>query len=125
MSPKVIAEYSSQGWTPSTRLAKTLHTKAYLVFLDQPWRRFVLGMSIAKQQMRMHFYDHSGCSISPPFDVHSDPAAFVAVLAAVMFGSRLSYPYFSQLQLQSNLGPPDLSLGIDATPDLVRPSPAP
>ena len=37
----------------------------------------------------------------------------------------LSYPYFSQLQLWSNLGPPDLSLGIDATPDLVRPSPAP
>ena len=37
----------------------------------------------------------------------------------------LSYPYFSQSQLRSNLGPPDLSLGIDATPDLVRPSPAP
>jgi len=30
-----------------------------------------------------------------------------------------------QLQLRSNLGLPDLSLGIDATPDLVRPSPAP
>jgi len=29
-----------------------------------------------------------------------------------------------QLQLRSNHGPPDLSLGIDATPDLVRPSPA-
>jgi len=37
----------------------------------------------------------------------------------------LSYPYFSQLQLWSNLGPPDLSLGIDATLDLVQPSPAP
>ena len=37
----------------------------------------------------------------------------------------VSYPYFSQSQLRSNLGPPDLSLGIDATLDLVRPSPAP
>jgi len=37
----------------------------------------------------------------------------------------LSYPYFSQSQLRSNLGPPDLSLGIDATLDLVWPSPAP
>ena len=37
----------------------------------------------------------------------------------------VSYPYFSQSQLWSNLGLPDLSLGIDATPDLVRPSPAP
>jgi len=36
----------------------------------------------------------------------------------------LSYPYFSQSQLRSNLGPPDLSLGIDTTPDLVWPSPA-
>ena len=38
---------------------------------------------------------------------------------------KVSYPYFSQSQLQSNLGLPDLSLGIDATLDLVRPSPAP
>ena len=41
------------------------------------------------------------------------------------FEGLMSYPYFSQLQLQSNLGPPDLSLGIDATLDLVQPSPAP
>jgi len=40
-------------------------------------------------------------------------------------GLDLSYPYFYQSQLQSNLGLPDLSLGIDTTPDLVRPSPAP
>ncbi|KAI6003152.1 hypothetical protein EDD15DRAFT_2361051 [Pisolithus albus] len=88
MSPKVIAEYSSQAWKPSTRLQKTLHTKAYLVFLDQPWRRFVLGLSVAKQQMRVHFYDRSGCSISPPFDIHSNPHTLVAILTAVMFGPR-------------------------------------
>jgi len=40
-------------------------------------------------------------------------------------GEIVSFPYFSQSQLRSNLGLPDLSLGIDATPDLVWPSPAP
>ena len=87
MSPKIIAEYSSQRWKPSTRLTKTLHTKAYLIFLNQPWRRFVLGMLIVKQQICIHFYNRSGCSISPHFHVHSDPAAFVTILAAVMFDS--------------------------------------
>ncbi|KAI6004882.1 hypothetical protein EDD15DRAFT_2107761, partial [Pisolithus albus] len=59
-----------------------------LVFLDQPWRRFVLGLSVVKQQMRVHFYDRSGCSISPPFDIHSNPHTLVAILTAVMFGPR-------------------------------------
>ena len=47
----------------------------------------MLGMSIVKRQMRVHFYDRSGCSISPPFHVHNDAATFVTILAAVMFGS--------------------------------------
>jgi len=89
MSPKVIAEYSSQVWTPSSRLTKTLHTKAYLVFLDQPWRRFVLALSIMGEQLRVHFYDRSGCSISPPFDIHCNPSNLVTILTTVMFGPRL------------------------------------
>ena len=89
MSPKVIAKYSSQVWSPSSRLTKTLHTKAYLVFLDQPWRRFVLALSIAGEQLRVHFYDRSGCSISPAFNIYHNPTAVVAILAIVMFGPRL------------------------------------
>lgn len=89
MSPKVIAECTSQAWKPSLALVKTLHTKAYLVLLNQPWRRFVLALSIVKQDIRVHFYDHSGCSVSPAFNIHSNPRAFVTILAAVMFGSRL------------------------------------
>ena len=51
MSPKVIAEYTTQPFKPSMPLVKTLHTKAYLIFLDQPWRHFVLALSIAKQEL--------------------------------------------------------------------------
>jgi len=91
MSPKVIAKYTSQVWKPSIALVKTLHTKAYLVLvlLDQPWRWFVLALSIMKQDIRIHFYDRSGCSVSPAFNIHSNPHAFITILAAVMFGSRL------------------------------------
>lgn len=89
MSPKVIAEYTSQAWKPSLPITKTLHTKAYLTFLDQPWRRFVLGLSIAKEDIRVHFFNRSGISVSPPFNIHRNPRAFISILATVMFGSRL------------------------------------
>ena len=51
-----------------------------------------------------------------------DKAIWHALKQKVAFNKRVlqwhpgkvSYPYFSQSQLQSNLGLPDLSLGIDA-----------
>jgi len=49
----------------------------------------MLALSIAGEQLRVHFYDCSGCSISPPFDVHRNPTALVAILMTVMFGPRL------------------------------------
>ena len=89
MSPKVIAEYTIQAWKPSLPITKTLHTKAYLTFLDQPWRHFVLGLSIAKEDIWVHFFDHSGISVLPPFNIHRNPRAFISILATVMFGSQL------------------------------------
>ena len=89
MSPQVIAEYTAQSFKPSMSLVKTIHTKAYLIFLDQPWRRYVLALSIAKQELRVHFYDRSGTSISPAFNIETNPGCLVAILASVMFGSRV------------------------------------
>ena len=64
LSPKVIAEYTKETFQPASRLGKTMDTKAYLVLVDQPWRRFVLGLSIANGELRVHLYDHSGVAIS-------------------------------------------------------------
>jgi len=89
MSPKVIAECTNQAWKPSMPLMKTLHTKAYLVFLNQPWRHFVLALSIVKEEMCVHFYNHSGGSVSPPINIQCNPRAFVSVLATIMFSSQL------------------------------------
>ena len=89
MSPKVITECTNQAWKPFINLVKTLHTKAYLVLLDQPWRQFILAMSIVKQDIRVHFYDRSGCSVSPAFNIHRNPHAFDTILAAIMFDSQI------------------------------------
>ena len=86
MSPTVIAEHS-QSFKPSLPLVKTIHMKVYLIFLDQPWRHFVLALSIAKKELQVHFYDHSGTSISPAFNIETDPGHLVTILASVMFGS--------------------------------------
>ena len=51
MSLQVIVEYTAQSFKPSMSLVKTIHTKVYLIFLDQPWRRYVLALSIAKQEL--------------------------------------------------------------------------
>ena len=90
MSLKVITEYMTQPFKPSMPLMKTLHTKAYLIFLDQPWRCFILALSIAKQELRVHFYDHSGTSISPTFNINTNPGCLVTILTSVMFGSWVS-----------------------------------
>lgn len=63
LSPKVIAEYTKETFQPASRIGNTMDTKARLVLVDQPWRRFVLGLSIANSELRVHFYDHSGGAI--------------------------------------------------------------
>ena len=88
LSPKVIGEYSKEPYQPASRMGKTMDTKAYLVMVDQPWRRFVLGFSLANEELRVHFYDHSGGSISPPFNIHAEPDSFVYILSALVFGIR-------------------------------------
>lgn len=89
VSPVVLAEYTSETWKPTMRLTKTLHTKSYLTFLDQPWRRYVLCISICKRDFRVHFYDRSGVCLSPPFDISQCPTQFVTILAAITFGPRI------------------------------------
>ena len=86
LTPKVIGEYSGESFQPASRMGKTMDTKAYLVMVDQPWRRFVLGLSLANEELRVHFYDRSGGSITPPFNIHAEPDSFLYILSALVFG---------------------------------------
>ena len=87
-SPKVLAELTRESFTPTARIARTLDTKAYLVMIEQPWRRFVLALSFSKLELRLHYYDRSRGSISPPFHLQRDPQEFLFILACVVFGPR-------------------------------------
>lgn len=102
LTPTVLGEYTSEAWKPAMRLSKTLHTKAYLVFLDQPWRRFVLCLSMCRQEMRIHHYDRSGVRISPPFDINDRPDAFLKILAAIIFGPRVCIGFDPTVTVISN-----------------------
>ena len=39
LSPKVIGEYSKESFQPASHIGRTMDMKAYLVMVDQPWRR--------------------------------------------------------------------------------------
>jgi Fungal protein kinase len=88
-SPKVIGEYTKEIYQPAKRLGRSMDSKVYLTFLEQPWRRFILGISIcAGEELRIHFYDRSGGVVSPPFNIHAHPEHLIYVLCAISFGSR-------------------------------------
>ena len=89
LSPKVIGEYSRESFQPASRLGKTMDTKAYLVMVDQPWQHFVLGLSLANEELRVHFYDHLGGAISPSFNIHAEPNIFLFILSGVVFSIHL------------------------------------
>lgn len=84
-SLKILAELMRESFTPTARIARTLDTKAYLIMIEQPWRRFVLALSFSKLKLRLHFYNHSGGSISPPFHLQRNPQEFLFILTCVVF----------------------------------------
>lgn len=86
----VVAEMSASQFSLSMPAGKTLDTKAYLVFREQPWRRFVLFLSFTHQhrELRVHLYDHSGGIVTPAIQIHDQPDAFKYVMACIVFGSR-------------------------------------
>ncbi|KAF8129612.1 hypothetical protein EV363DRAFT_1297249 [Boletus edulis] len=104
LSPKVITEYTKETFQLASRISKTMDTKAYLVLVDQPWRCFILRLSIANCDLRVHFYDHSGRAISPAFNIHADTQHFFFIIAALAFGCRASIGF----NLTVKIHPPPL-----------------
>ena len=86
LSPKVVREFMKELFQPARCLGKTMDTKVYLMFIEQPWRRFVLGLSIANDDLHFHFYDRTGSAISPPFNIHEHPDHLIYILSALAFG---------------------------------------
>ncbi|KAG2153068.1 uncharacterized protein EDB93DRAFT_1102815 [Suillus bovinus] len=84
---KVVCELTSSAYKPSSTLAKTLDTKAYLLLKHQPWRWFALLISLCNgyRDLRVHLYDHSGgviestsllASTTAQIDLETEPTEY-------------------------------------------------
>ncbi|KAG1767509.1 hypothetical protein EDD22DRAFT_949965 [Suillus occidentalis] len=86
---KAVCELTSSAYKPSSTLAKTLDTKAYLLLKHQPWRQFALLISLCNgyRDLRVHLYDHSGGVISPCTNINQEPDRYLYILSCVVFGN--------------------------------------
>ena len=57
-----------------------LAQKAYVVFVNQPGRCFLILVSIAAQIFRIHLYDRSGVIHSCGYNIHANADLFTSVL---------------------------------------------
>jgi hypothetical protein len=86
----VVAELTTTSYTPSIPARKTLDTKAWLIFREQPWRRFILSLSFSNNfnELRVHVHDHSGSIVTPEINIHENPDAFKRIMACIVFGQH-------------------------------------
>jgi len=114
-SPKVLAELTRESFTPTARIARTLDTKAYLIMIKQPWRRFVLTLSFSRLKLHLHYYDHSGGSISPPFHLQHNLQEFLFILACVVFSPRSCIGFDNTIDIIAQVPVPFLLLVPSST----------
>ncbi|KAF8507652.1 hypothetical protein BU17DRAFT_57251, partial [Hysterangium stoloniferum] len=66
------------------------HTKCHLlavhaneIYQEQDNRRYIYGLILTEQFLRVFRFDASGCVLSSPLDYHAKPAEFCSVIAGV------------------------------------------
>ncbi|KDR76379.1 hypothetical protein GALMADRAFT_140084 [Galerina marginata CBS 339.88] len=66
---------------------------AYMVFSSQGGRRFHIGVSFCRYDVRVYVFDRAGVVGSMPIKMHSQPDTFVRLMAGLMFAdpSLLGY----------------------------------
>ncbi|KAG1892949.1 uncharacterized protein F5891DRAFT_1197061 [Suillus fuscotomentosus] len=86
---KAVCELTSQVYTPTGTIGKTIDNKAYLLLRRQPWRRFVLLCSLTNgyRELQVHMYDHAGGVMTPPIHIDNAPNRYLQILSSVVFGS--------------------------------------
>ncbi|KAG2343828.1 hypothetical protein BDR05DRAFT_999734 [Suillus weaverae] len=86
---KAVCKLTSQLYTTTGTIGKTIDSKAYLLLRRQPWRQFVLLFSLTHKyrELRVHMYDHAGGVVMPPIHIDNFPNDFLHILSSVVFGS--------------------------------------
>lgn len=88
----------------SAQLRRNIIRKAYAVFMSQPCRRFVVALSIARQEFRLHVFDHSGAIHSLGYNLHKSANLFVRIMYVFAFGNPASLG-FDPTFIDSSLSP--------------------
>ncbi|KAG0703856.1 hypothetical protein DFH29DRAFT_998105 [Suillus ampliporus] len=85
---KAVCELTSQPYSATSTIGKMLDNKAYLLFRRQPWRQFILLMSMSKKyrELRVHMYDHSGAVVTPPININTHPNNYLHIFSCLVFG---------------------------------------
>ena len=60
--------------------------KAYAIFASQPSQQFLLALSIAQQEFRVHMFNRAGVMHSRAYGIHRFPRVLLCTLAVLMFG---------------------------------------
>ncbi|KAG1844885.1 hypothetical protein C8R48DRAFT_780103 [Suillus tomentosus] len=86
---KAVCELTLQPYLPQSTVGKTINSKAYLLLRHQPWRRFVLLLSLTNgyHDLRVHMYDHSGGVVTPCVNIVSNPNLYLHILSCLVFGN--------------------------------------
>ncbi|KAI5999608.1 hypothetical protein EDD15DRAFT_2160638 [Pisolithus albus] len=71
----------------SAQLRRNITRKAYAVFMSQPSRRFVVALSLARQEFRLHIFDRSGAIHSLGHSLHRAADLFTRIIYTLTFGS--------------------------------------
>jgi len=87
-----VMELTDNDLTPSRPIAKTLHEKAWLMMRSQPWRRYILLLSMAHSLVRVHYYDHSGLIVTSPIPF-DDSIQLINVIIPIAFGEKSCLGY--------------------------------
>ncbi|KAG0695457.1 hypothetical protein DFH29DRAFT_1005434 [Suillus ampliporus] len=74
---KAVCELMLQLYTTTGIIGKMIDSKAYLLLRCQPWRCFVLLLSLTHEyrELRVHMYDHAGGVVTPPIHIDSSKIA--------------------------------------------------
>lgn len=98
-SIKALGELTSSTFSKSSTLNKSLTTKVYILLCSQPWRRYVLAMSLASDELRIHLFDRSGVVVSPPIKFHADIAETCRIIQAIASADDVTLGYDPTLQM--------------------------
>ncbi|KAG0699465.1 hypothetical protein DFH29DRAFT_877289 [Suillus ampliporus] len=86
---KAVCKLMLQLYLPQSTVGKTIDSKAYFLLRHQPWRWFVLLLSLTNKycDLQVHMYDHSGGVVMPHINIVSNLNFYLHVLSCLVFGN--------------------------------------